>query len=111
MKITCKVFIFIHALMLIDVVPAPSAQNGSAALRRDVLPEYHNLEVMALVEDVESVRLATGAAWDDALTCRTFSGYLRAWTKDDSRQQAETIVKRGTSIYELVKCVDDGINS
>jgi hypothetical protein len=77
----------------------------------NILPEYHNREVTSLVEDSESVRLALGAAWDDALSCRAMSGYLRAWSKDDSRDAAEVAVRRGARMYERVKCVDDGINS
>jgi hypothetical protein len=49
----------------------------------DVLPEYHNRQVTALTEDCESVRLALGAAWDDALACRACSGFLRGWASDD----------------------------
>lgn len=48
----------------------------------DVLPEYHNQEVTSLAEDCETVRLATGAAWDDALDCRAMAGYLRPWAKE-----------------------------
>jgi len=40
----------------------------------DVFPEYHNIEVTSLLEDSESVRLALGAAWDDALSCRAMAG-------------------------------------
>ena len=77
----------------------------------DVLPEYNNLPVTALTEDCESVRLALGAAWDDAMACRALSGYLRPWSKDDSKDAAEAVVKRGTMMYEIVKCIDDGIQS
>jgi len=85
--------------------------GGRAAAPRDVLPECHNLEVTALVEDCETVRLALGAAWDDALACRAVSGYLRPWKKDASQEQAEAVVRRGAALYERVKCVDDGIES
>ena len=77
----------------------------------DVLPEYHNREVTALVEDSESVRLALGAAWDDALACRAMSGYLRPWAAAEADEAAEGLVRRGADLYELVKCVDDGIGS
>jgi len=55
--------------------------------------------------------MALGAAWDDALACRELSGYLRPWAADDPRPAAEAMVKRGTRLYELLKCVDDGIQS
>ena len=64
-----------------------------------------------LSEDSESVRMALGAAWDDALACRAYSGYLRPWTEDDSRATTEAIVRSGVCLYECVKCVDDGISS
>ena len=82
-----------------------------AGVPADVLPEYNNNAVTELSEDCESVRLALGAAWDDAMACRALGGYLRPWQQDDSRAAAETMVKRGTAMYELVKCVDDGIMS
>jgi len=82
-----------------------------AGVPTDVLPEYNNEAVTALSEDCESVRLALGAGWDDAMAGRAFSGYLRPWSADDSRDAAETMVKRGTAMYELVKCIDDGIQS
>ena len=39
------------------------------------------------------------------------SGYLRPWTEVDSAEAAETVVRRGATLYERVKCVDDGIGS
>jgi len=75
----------------------------------DVLPEYQNQAVTALTEDCESVRMALGAAWDDALACRAYSAYLRPWTKDDRRGQAEAIAKRGTKVFEKLYCIDHGI--
>jgi hypothetical protein len=87
------------------------APVGSRPSGRDVADEYRNRDVTALVEDSESVRLAVGAAWDDALACRAFSGYLAPWTPEARSAEAETVVKNGARIYELVKCVDDGINS
>ncbi|HUU69865.1 MAG TPA: beta-galactosidase trimerization domain-containing protein [Planctomycetota bacterium] len=86
----------------------------------DVLPEYNNVPVTALVEDSESVRMAVGAAWDDALACRALAGYLEPWGGTSSAYistgmwaqiESDRIVARGARIYELVKCVDDGINS
>ena len=60
-------------LLALFAVPAAFAISGCMFLfaregtsPQDVLPEYHNREVTALVEDSESVRLALGAAWDDA---------------------------------------------
>lgn len=76
---------------------------------RDVLDEYHNRKVTALVEDSETTRLALGAAWDDALGCRALADYLRPWRADPG--DAEAVVRQGSQLYELVKCVDDGINS
>ena len=77
----------------------------------DVLDEGHNREVTALAEDCESVRLAIGAAWDDALDGRALSGYLRPWNKDDSKEAVEETIRHGMRLYELLKCVDDGIQS
>ena len=77
----------------------------------DVRAEYNNVPVTALVEDCESVRLALGAAWDDALACRALGGYLQPWANADTQRDAEAVVARGARMYELVKCVDDGINS
>ncbi len=77
----------------------------------DVLPEYDNLVVTALSEDCETVRLALGGAWDDALSCRALSGYLRPWDRNDWMDRTELLIKRGVALYELVKCVDDGIQS
>jgi len=88
-----------------------AASRSSGQDIADVLPEYHNQEVTALVQDSESLRLALGAAWDDALACRALSGYLRPWTKDDSQEPSEAILRHGAALYERVKCVDDGINS
>jgi hypothetical protein len=85
----------------------PAWRPGGVAA--DVLPEYHNWPVTALTEDCESVRLALGAAWDDALACRACSGYLRGWTADDSHHQAEAMARRGTRVFEKLYCVDHGI--
>ena len=96
-------------LGLTRITSVPAAEKPAALM--DVLPEYNNAQVTALVEDCESVRLALGAAWDDALACRSFSGYLQPWADNDSHAEAEAIVKRGARMYELVKCIDDGIES
>jgi hypothetical protein len=77
----------------------------------DVLPAHDNRAVTALVEDGESVRLALGAAWDDALACRAFSGYLRGWGEADAQADAERMAKRGTMLFERVSSVDHGIQS
>ena len=101
-------------LVVTAICTAPSSAEQfvrPAGVPTDVLPEYNNEAATALSEDCESVRLALGAAWDDAMAGRAFSGYLRPWSADDSRDAAETMVKRGTAMYELVKCVDDGIQS
>ena len=82
-----------------------------ATLSSDVQPEYHNRDVTALVEDSETVRLALGAAWDDALACRAMSGYVRPWAAADSQADAEALARQGAATYERVKCVDDGIES
>ena len=78
---------------------------------QDVLPEYQNIPVTALVEDAESLRLALGAAWDDAHACRAESLYLREWTTEDGAKEAEALMKRGAAMYELIKCIDDGTHS
>ena len=78
---------------------------------QDVLPEYQNTRVTALVEDAETLRLALGAAWDDAQTCRAESLYLRDWTAEHGSDAAEALMKRGAAMYELVKCIDDGTHS
>jgi hypothetical protein len=88
-----------------------AACGFAAEPKTDVLDEYHNRAVTALAEDCESVRLAVAAAWDDALDARAMSGYLRPWNKDDSQAAAEGIIHRGARLYELLKCVDDGIQS
>jgi len=90
---------------------AACACAGQPGGHEMVLLEYHNREVTALVEDSETVRLALGAAWDDALACRAMSGYLRPWADHASPETAEGIAGRGARLYERVKCVDDGINS
>ena len=82
----------------------------------DVRDDYFNGPVTALGEDCESVRMALGAAWDDALACRELSGYLLPWVINPKEAHnlpvaAEAKVKRGTRLYELLKCVDDGIQS
>jgi len=86
-------------------------ERGRITTGHDVVPEYRNREATALVGDSETVRLALGAAWDDALACRAMSGYLRPWRRGDWREEAEAQVRHGTALYELVKCVDDGIES
>ncbi|MBM4031397.1 MAG: hypothetical protein FJ291_06370 [Planctomycetes bacterium] len=86
-------------------------ERGRITTGHDVVPEYRNREATALVEDSETVRLALGAAWDDALACRAMSGYLRPWRQGASREEAEAQVRHATALYELVKCVDDGIES
>jgi len=93
---------------------------------RDVRDEYFNVPVTALGEDSESVRMALGAAWDDALACRALAGYLQPWSATEwvipcdprvgkghikASEAADALVKRGTRMYELVKCVDHGIES
>ena len=78
----------------------------------DVRTEYFNVPVTALGEDSESVRMALGAAWDDALACRAMAGYLAPWCEVAAVEiAADALVKRGTRMYELVKCVDHGIES
>lgn len=96
------------ALSLTQAEVAPARVATSAV---DVLPEYHNLEVTALVEDAETVRLGAGVGWDAALACRSYSGYLGPWTDAKVQEDVEKLVKRGVRLYELVKCVDDGIES
>jgi len=98
--------VLIPAICFLVTAPRASGQDLT-----DVLPEYHNQEVTALVEDCESVRLALGAAWDDAISGRALSGYVVPWKKEDLAPEAEAIIRRGAALYERVKCVDDGINS
>ena len=87
--------------------------TGAAALPSDILPEHGNRAVTRLCEDAESVRLALGAAWDDALACRAMVGYLAPWQEDTALPlpDAEEIVARGARLYERVKGVDDGVSS
>jgi len=101
-----------------ELRPAMRAGGSAGTSPVDVRADYFNQPVTALGEDCESVRMALGAAWDDALACRELSGYLTPWLKQRSRTEAillhadaEAMVKRGTRLYELVKCVDDGIQS
>ena len=93
----------------------------------DVRDDYFNVPVTALGEDCESVRMALGAAWDDALACRAMADYLKPWREAEmmvprvdphegkgnitAAEKADMLVKRGTRLYELVKCVDHGIQS
>ena len=102
--------VFLAFFLVLARMPCGSAA-WKASGPNDVLPEYNNAQVTQLVEDCESVRLALGAAWDDALACRSLSGYLQPWSGNDSSKEAEAVVKRGARMYELVKCIDDGIES
>ncbi len=77
----------------------------------EVVDTDYNRVVTLLVEDCESVRLAVGTAWDAALACRALSGYARPWRPATAADPAEALVSRGARLYELVKCVDDGITS
>jgi len=85
---------------------------AAAAATTDVLGEYHNRPVTALVEDSETVRLALGLAWDDALAARALADYLVPGAADaPSPAETDAMVGRGARMYELVKCIDDGISS
>ena len=99
-----------RALLLCLALAAANLPTLTVA-RQDVLPVYHNREVTTLCEDAETLRLALGAAWDDAQACRAYSGYVAPWTTDAPAPDAEVLLQRGTAMYELVKCLDDGVNS
>ncbi len=102
----------ILSLAFLGIAGMAGLQAASqAAAPNDILPEYHNTEVTTLTEDSETVRLALGAGWDDALACRSIAGYLTPWTGQKPAEEIDALVKRGTRMYELVKCVDDGIES
>ena len=109
------VFAFLLALLSLSV-PQPASQAAELLRPRgvptDVIDEDVNLPVMALVEDCETVRLALGAAWEDAYDCRVFGDYLDPWEPDpDAADRAEALLKRGAAMYELVCCIDEGIIS
>ena len=65
----------ILSLAFLGIAGMAGLQAASqAAAPNDILPEYHNTEVTTLTEDSETVRLALGAGWDDALACRSIAG-------------------------------------
>ncbi|MFP4026206.1 MAG: beta-galactosidase trimerization domain-containing protein [Candidatus Brocadiia bacterium] len=97
-----------------------TARGGERFVREesvpaDVLPGNHNLEVTALSEDCESVRMALGASWDDALACRSCAHYLMPWVGEKQGEaalaKANRAIERGIQLYELLKSIDGGIQS
>ena len=101
--------LFLLSLVFLSLTISGEKFVCTADVPSDVRPDYHNKSVTTLSEDCESVRMALGVCWENALLCRTMSGYINPWSSNDFCENAESIIKQGTRLYELMKCVDEGI--
>lgn len=99
------------AATLASVSCAQRAPDRPKAVSSDVLADSDNLLVTALSQDCESVRMALGAALDDGQACRAYAGYLRSWTVEDRRDEAEELLKWGARTFEKLYAIDHGILS
>jgi len=106
-----RVIGLVVAVSLVSVSFAWRAADRPKAVVSDVLVDSDNLLVTMLSQDCESVRMALGAALDDGQACRAYAGYLRSWTVDDRRDDAEELFKWGNRMFEQLYAIDHGILS
>ncbi|MFM8984484.1 MAG: beta-galactosidase trimerization domain-containing protein, partial [Planctomycetia bacterium] len=102
------------AVAAVGLLGADGPALGPRLLPGDVRDDHHAAVVTRLGEDAETLRLALGAAWESGLACRASAEYLAGWqgaAAAPRRATAEALLRDSTRMYELVKCIDDGVLS
>lgn len=111
-SIVCTLLLGALCLSVMSLSSVAAELERPRGVPADVIDGNLNVAVMELVEDCETVRLALGAAWEDAYDCRVLSDYLAPWEPaEEAGERAEALLRRGAGMYELLCCVDEGIIS